>query len=176
MSLGCLGFGPQAGITFDGNPTLGWEVSALSVSTGQSFRLGLRERGKDTDSEKAILERPWDQRTYVVWEPGILIPVAGNAPDSWMLMAGGGFSLGGRWDVREVESDEGEVHTVVDPAATGGFWVGGNESVPQAPSGCGGFQPRFSGSLSIGVRGDEIYVTPKLGVFLWPQGICLDGL
>jgi hypothetical protein len=130
-SLGCFGFGPQAGITFDGNPTLGWEASALSVSTGQSYRLGRRARREDEDSTQAILKRPWDKRTYVVWEPGFGAPLRTTSDNSSAVLAGGGFSLGGRWDVRETTSDQGEGRKVVDAAAIAGFWAGTNDSVPQ---------------------------------------------
>jgi hypothetical protein len=161
-------------MTFDGHPTLGWEATALSVSTGQSFRMDRRAPSGDPGSTEARLERPWDRRAYVVWEPGYAAFVGPNSTDAPWLLVGGGFSAGRRWDVREVESADGEVRDVVDAAGIAGFWAGANDSVPMESPGCGGFQPHMYGSVSIGVRGNEIYVTPKLGVFLAPRGICLD--
>lgn len=165
---GCVGMGPQAGITFAGDPTLGWELTALSVSTGQSYRLTRRHR-------EPWEERPWDKRTYVVWEPGLGAPVGSSSWDSTVWLAGGGATLGARWDVREAESDEGdsdERRTVVDSAPIYGLWAGSNVSVPSSPDPCE-TQPRWYGSLSIGWRGDEVYLTPKVGFFVWPA-FCLN--
>ncbi len=165
--LGCFAMGPQAGITFAGDPTLGWELSALSVSTGQSYRLTRRHL-------EPWQARPWDQRTYVVWEPALGTTVGPASLDSRVWLAGGGPTVGAKWDVRGADSDEGR--TVVESAPVGGLWVGTNVSYPSEPPPCGGMQPRYFGSVSIGWRGDELYLTPKIGFFMMPTGICLEGL
>ena len=140
--------GPSVGIVLpQGRPTIGWEASAISVAAGQVFAFG----GPGTDAQPA-----WTRRTYVVWEPRF-----GEDTRRSNIMAGGGGTLGLRWD-RDGDPQK------PSPLFLGGVW--GGAMVPSDPHTnyfSGHTLPYFS--IALGWRGDEIYLTPKVGVLQEPN-------
>lgn len=156
FSLACpgcyAGVGPTLG-SANGSGTVGWEASAATVTVGQSFA---------TENEAALAraakphEYAFARRTYLLWEPRI-----GPAPqeDGAVSFAGGGVSVGMRWD--RVAGATGDSATRF--GALGGAFVGGGHVFDYNSSHCDtSFQPYVS--LAVGVRGGEAYVTPKAGV------------
>lgn len=149
---GCASVGPQIAVSSRGQVRAGWEASALTVSTGQTYRLASAAPGPR-------------RRTYVAWEPGfggILTPHA-QSTDA-LGFAGGGLTLGARWDT----SDDGTV---------GGGMIGAWGSTvivtpPIIENRCD-WEPHGYVSFTLGVRDDEFYFAPKLGVVAIPD-ICFS--
>jgi hypothetical protein len=172
---GCLfGVGPQAGLTFEGRPTLGWELGAASFALGESFVVGTPKDEAALFANANLNPDPrgpvWNRRTYLVWEPrwgASLLGISGSYP-AWLL--GGGGSLGMRWDV----SDVGASAHHTDYGFIGGVWAGATAAgaALNTPSSCLDTEWHGYVSIALGVRGNEVYLAPKLGVFGVPK-ICL---
>jgi hypothetical protein len=141
--------GPSFGLVLpEGRPTIGWELSAATVSVGQVFA---------SDGPVKEGRPPWVQRTFLAWEPRV-----GRTAGSTSILCGGGATLGASWDRTADQA--------AAPGATGlfGFW--GGAAVPYDRQ-----TDWFSGrtdvyfSVALGLRGDELYLTPKVGVLREPQ-------
>jgi hypothetical protein len=147
---GCYAaIGPSVGIVVpSGRPTIGWEVSAVSGAVGQVFAAG----GPATDGHPA-----WTRRTYLVWEPRL-----GGVPGDSSILVGGGATFGARWDRSDGSSAPPRA------AFISGIW--GGAVVPfDRPTDylSGRTLPYFS--IALGVRGDEIYLAPKVGILQEPS-------
>ena len=149
----CYGaIGPSVSFVRNGPVALGWELSGVTATVGSSYALGTAG------------ERPWKSRTFVAWEPRVGLPTRhldGSDTGGFAFLGLGG-TLGARWDV-------------IDGATTppraqflGGTWVGGGYAFPTSQSGCDdAIHPYLS--LAFGMRGDEVYLTPKVGVLDVPN-------
>lgn len=149
------GIGPSIGFA-GGSPTVGWELSAATVSVGQSF-------ATKSSAALAASARPDDynfkRRTYLLWEPQIGKLFADT--DKTFPFAGLGGSIGMRWD-----AVAGSERTEFGPL--GGAFVAGGAArgVPVHANGeCPASLSPYV-SLVLGVRGSEFYLMPKVGAAL----------
>jgi hypothetical protein len=149
---GCYaGVGPTVGVVVpSGTPTLGWEASAASFTVAQSY------------ATRPPPERPgrptWTSRTYVLWEPR----VGAQVTDDKRFYLGGGASVGVQW-THARSLPEPDFHM------QGGGWAGGVFAISSEESldSCAR-NDRAYVSLALGVRGDEISLTPKVGWMTLP--------
>jgi hypothetical protein len=160
LGFGCCscyaGIGPSIGMA-GGSPTLGWEVSAATVSVGQSFA---------TKSESALAataksdDYNFKRRTYLLWEPQ-LGKVFGDTEETFAFTGLGG-SIGMRWDTVAGGAGRREFGPL------GGLFVGAGVAGGAPPAANGHCKNHASpyGSLVIGFRGSEFYLMPKVGVAL----------
>jgi hypothetical protein len=133
---------------------VGWEVSAATVSVGQSF--AIKNETKLAASAKSD-DYNFKRRTYLLWEPQIG-KLFGDTDETFGFTGLGG-SIGMRWD-----AVAGAKRTEFGPL--GGVFVAGGVA--------GGVKPHANGqcphkaspyaSLVIGLRGSEFYLMPKGGV------------
>lgn len=152
------GVGPSFGIA-GRSPTIGWELSTATVSLGQSFA---------TDSEATLIanaksgEQVFKRRTYLLWEPQYGA-VRGDINHTFGFSGVGG-SIGLRWD-KLAGTDHRQF------GALGGAFIAAGAARGVGP-GCDTVATPYV-SLSIGARGSEIYVLPKVGGLLVPK-ICFS--
>jgi hypothetical protein len=153
----CYGaIGPSVGFVRNGPVTLGWELSGVTATVGSSYALGTAG------------ERPWRTRTFVAWEPRVGLPtrnldgsVAGGFP-----FLGLGGTIGAHWDTVDGATAPPKAQFL------GGTWVGGGYAFPISQSGCDdAIHPYVS--FAFGMRGDEVYLTPKVGVLDVPT-VCIS--
>ena len=159
---GCYGaVGPSIGYPLATNrPTLGWELSAATFAVGQSYLVG-RPRTPAYEGRDSA----WRRRTYFVWEPRIGPLPWGDNDQSGLRFAGSGLTIGARID-RPAADGEDRVGWV------SGVWAGGGYAFPRStPAGCDD-DTRPYVSIAFGVRGNELYFTPKVGVMQVPK-ICV---
>jgi len=160
---GCYaGVGPTLG-SANGSATLGWEASAATVTVGQSFAT----KGEATLARAAKPhEYAFVRRTYLLWEPRLGIAPGADVRGAFNF-GGGGASIGMHWDRVARATGDAPTHF----GALGGAFLGGGHVFDYGATHCDtSFQPYVS--LAIGVRGGEIYVTPKGGLVGVPH-ICL---
>jgi len=146
-------------------------VNRIPLAVGQSYKVG----GKNlTPRAGERHPRVWDQRTYLLWEPRFgsfagkdaLGFFAGLPDTSGFGMWGVGVSLGVRWDRGE------SLNGAPDVGFLGGVWGGGGYLFPRRGGAECGNDRRAYISAALGLRGGEIYFTPKLGVMEVPE-FCL---
>jgi hypothetical protein len=154
--------GPSVGIRLsDASPTIGWEVSAATIAGGQVYALrGDRPQPAvpaGSSSSQSSSQSRWVRRTFLVWEPRLGHTVPGSAS----VLIGGGGTVGAKWDDSAAAGKGGGQFL-------GGAWAG--VAIPIEPR-------RFDlegrtdvyVSIAVGIRGDELYLTPKVGVFQEPE-------
>ena len=105
----------------------------------------------------------WQQRTYLLWEPGATLPTEDffrTKAFSWPAMGG---SLGARIDYDAA----GEANTTF----VGGAWFGAGSALISNDTGCHGKpDTRPYVALVLGFRGAaEVYLSTKLGVLSIPD-------
>ncbi len=155
---GCYGtVGPTIGVaTTTGRPTIGVEGSGATVTVAYSHALSGGGEGR--------ADERWKSRTYLLWEPGF-----GKALDSTggaFKFVGGGLSLGARWQ----EPDQGDTTRV---GFAGGAWLSGGSMLRgDTSTGCGD-DVRPYAVLVVGIRGEEFYAAPKVGLVQMPA-ICIN--
>jgi hypothetical protein len=160
---GCLAIGPSVGITVPkGQLTAGWEVAGFSFAYGQSFATRLRET--QSVGPNARRDSTWIRRSYFVWEPRIG-RFSHEISESGSSFLGGGTTIGMRWD------RSGDLDKSTESGAVGGVWVGGGYAFPSgAGDTCDDVRPYVS--IALGLRGNEIYLTPKAGIFPFLAPFC----
>ena len=109
--------------------------------------------------------KDWSTHTYLLWEPGFG-GVLDNETSGQFTWLGGGGSLGLR--LNRYDEADSNVNLVV------GAWLsGGRVLVNQGSHECGDSDTRPFAALVVGIRGFELYASPKIGVMHVP-GFCLN--
>jgi hypothetical protein len=141
LSGGCFAAaGPTIGIVVpEGRRTIGWQASGSVLSFGQSFAAD-----------------GWRRRSFFVFEPRLGRPL-GSSEDNFV---GAGLSLGLRWDAAAEPAGAQETAFIAGGFAGGGRFITGTDN---------GGDPAPYLSISLGIRGDEIYLAPKVGFFVPPE-------
>jgi hypothetical protein len=180
---GCFGdVGPQVAVSIrDGRARLGWEVGVETFSAGQTYRLGGKQAPPPPPAEdapaaaptKSDPERSPDVRTYVVWEPRIggVYPSTTVTGDGFGLF-GGGVTLGVKWDTSVQAADDGTSRSHTAFGGVFGLFGGASYIPPNHGYTCSADVRPFY-SIALGVRDDEIYLSPKIGVVDVPE-FCLN--
>ena len=152
-SSGCYGaLGPTIGVALDnGRATAGFELSAATLTVAHSFAFK-RPSTPDPGS------RAWRHRTSILWEPSIGT-VVGDSKKAFQFV-GMGPTLGMRWD----GLDDGSS----DFGFSGGVWVSGGTALSRGEQGCSD-EVRPYATLILGIRGDELYLSPKVGIVDVPR-------
>jgi hypothetical protein len=141
---GCYaGAGPTVGVTFAGRPTIGWEVGGATLALGQSYEAG----------HAISAEEERGDRTYLAWEPRYGLGHYAEASDA-LTIYGAGLTLGARMDRLEGRPAFG---------AIGGFWGGATYVFDDDRRKCAGGVQVYT-SFALGMRGEEVYAAPKVGV------------
>lgn len=173
---GCFAaVGPTVGVDLaTGRATLGVEASAATFTVAHSVALGsgapLPSSAPPSGSTPPSASVPpasdyWRSRTYLLWEPALGIPISDiNQAFGWIS---GGGSLGVRWESYD------DAATRAHFTAGNWFAVGATLTGPQS-SDCGASDTRPYVALVVGMRGGELYASPKVGVLQVPK-ICLFG-
>jgi hypothetical protein len=104
----------------------------------------------------------WAQRTYLVWEPGIGRTLSNREPFQFV---GAGPTVGMRWS--QVGADSTHF------GFADGAWVSAGAALVGPPKQCQSEDMRPYAALIVGIRGGELYVSPKIGVVSVPH-FCLD--
>ncbi len=141
--------GPTIGFTIKGEPTLGFEAGASTLTYGKTLIYGGHPAG--TERQRRV-------RSFWAWEPGYPFSSKSGEQLSWLAL---GASVGQSWEA------DGEKHWF------GGAWTGAGHS-PNIinDDGCGE-DLRPYGMLLLGYRGDGFYLAPKVGLMLEPK-FCLN--
>lgn len=152
-SSGCYGaLGPTIGVALDsGRATAGFELSAATLTVAHSFAL-------KAPSNPEPGSHAWRHRTSIVWEPGIG-SVVGDSEKAFQFV-GVGPTLGMRWD----GLDDGST----DFGFSGGVWVSGGTALSDGNQGCSD-EVRPYAALILGIRGEELYLSPKAGIVDVPR-------
>jgi hypothetical protein len=166
-AVGCYAaVGPSIGyVPAAHRMTMGWELSAATFATGQSYAVG-----GSAPLEATSGSGRWARRTYLVWEPrfGFLPGLVGERQgSSAFATAGAGATLGARWDAAPSESGPGRA------AMLGGVWGGGAYVLSGSDQAVCDEDWRTTFSLALGFRGGEFYLTPKVGVLNVPE-VCIN--
>lgn len=175
--------GPTVGIDLkSGRATVGVEASGLTFTVAHSVALGSKpaepktvqvhtvdplSAARSVQTVGIVQNEYWRSRTYLLWEPGIPIP-AGNTDGAFRWGALGG-SVGVSFDAYDDAPWRAKV--------AGGAWVGVGQALQGRPANaeCRTRDVRPYLALIVGIRGSEVYLSPKLGVLEIPR-ICLDSL
>jgi hypothetical protein len=105
----------------------------------------------------------WSTHTYLLWEPGFGSALE-NRTDGKFNWLGGGVSAGVR-----VNRYPG---APMDADLVAGAWAsGGRVLSPRGSGSCGSDDARPFAGLVIGVRGYEVYASPKIG-FMYVPSFC----
>jgi hypothetical protein len=165
---GCYGaVGPTVGLDLQtGRPTLGVEGSGETLTLAHSVALGTRPVVRAPTNTRANADpKDWSTHTYLLWEPGFG-GVLDNETSGQFTWLGGGGSLGLR--LNRYDEADSNVNLVV------GAWLsGGRVLVNQGRHECGDSDTRPFAALVVGIRGFELYASPKIGVMHVP-GFCLN--
>lgn len=169
--------GPTIGLDLPtGRATLGVEASAETFTIAHSVALGghhsepakrappsAREQTHTLTPSNSADTKDWSTHTYLLWEPGLGAPLGDNTASTFDWL-GGGASVGIRLN-RYGEAPM-DANLVAGAWASGGHALSGQES-----RACGASDTRPFVALVVGVRGLELYASPKLGVMHVP-GFC----
>ena len=128
-------------------PTVGIVVPAGRPTIGWEASGSVISFGQSFAAER------WRHRTYFLFEPR-LGRTLGSSSD---YFAGGGLSLGWRLDTTSERAGP------PDWVWTGGAFAGGGRLIDRTGD------PAPYVSISLGIRGDEIYLAPKVGFFAAPD-------
>ena len=140
--------GPSIGIVLpQGRPTFGWELSAVTGEVGQVFA----SSGPPVDGRPA-----WTRRTFLVWEPRMGATIGSSG-----ILAGGGLTFGASWDRSQDSSARAGGEFLF------GFWGGAVVPYDRHTNYLSGQTMPYL-SISLGVRGDELYLAPMVGVLQEP--------
>ena len=166
--------GPTVGIDLPtGRATLGVEASAATFTVAQSVALGsgspLRPPATRPPNPGTVAatanpqsdSKYWRARTYLLWEPGLPLLVENR---TWVAA---GASLGVRWEIDDDATNRARF--------TEGGWLGAAHAHSgQESSDCQASDTRPYLALVVGLRGQELYASPKMGVLEVPK-LCLFG-
>jgi len=172
--------GPTIGVDLPtGRATLGVEGSAETFTLAHSVALGTRpvDATRRTEaSEKAQTSgrartetEDWSSHTYLLWEPGfggVVGDKGGDRTEDKFDWLGGGASVGIRVN-RYAQAP-------MDATVVAGAWTSAGHALSGRQSDvCGASDTRSFLALVVGIRGTELYASPKLGVMHVP-GFCLN--
>ena len=130
-------------------PTVGIVIPEGRPTIGWEASASVLSFGQSFAAER------WRRRTYFLFEPRL-----GRALGSSDYFAGGGLSLGGRLDTASEAAGPPQWAWIGGGFAGGGRFINGTNN---------GGDPAPYLSISLGIRGDEIYLAPKLGFFVPPE-------
>ncbi|MET0790190.1 MAG: hypothetical protein ABW061_01600 [Polyangiaceae bacterium] len=148
--------GPTVGVDLPtGRATVGLEASAATLTVAQSFALGHARLA----TPQPVAPRRWTSRTSLLWEPGLGVPFDATNGSAGLIAAGG--TLGLRVDRND------DASTVLGFSAGG--WLGVSHLLNENKNlGCKNEVSPYLG-LVIGVRGSELYASPKAGIVQVPH-------
>ncbi|MEO7034997.1 MAG: hypothetical protein ABI548_13895 [Polyangiaceae bacterium] len=176
---GCFAaVGPTIGLDLPtGRATLGVEASAETFTVAHSVALGgqhsepaervpvnAREQTNARTASSTASTKDWSTHTYLLWEPGLGAALGDNTASKFVWL-GGGASVGVRLN-RYADAP-------MDANLVAGAWAsGGHALTNQESHECGASDTRPFVALVVGIRGSELYASPKLGVMHVP-GLCI---
>lgn len=170
--------GPTIGLDLPtGRATLGVEGSAETLTVAHSVALGGQRSEPAKRAHRDVQQRTnarsasnttnedWSTHTYLLWEPGLGAALGDDTEGKFGWLGGGG-SVGIR--LNRYEGAPMDANLVAGAWASAGRALSNQESRE-----CGASDTRPFAALVIGVRGFELYASPKVGVMQMP-GFCLD--
>ena len=154
---GCYGsVGPTVGLDLKtGRAALGVEASGQTVTIAHSVALGAPAPGR----------KDWSTHTSLLWEPGFGGVLDGHTNGNFVFL-GAGASAGAR--LNRYDNAPPDVDFVL------GAWTSAGSALnAKANYDCGASDTRPFAAFVVGVRGWELYASPKIGVMSLPN-MCLN--
>jgi hypothetical protein len=159
--------GPTVGVDLKtGRATLGLEASGESFTLAHSVALGTHAIARPaTDTPSKADSKDWLTHTYLLWEPGFGGVLNETTSENFAFL-GAGASVGmrmNRYDDKPLDTN----------FVMGAWTSAGSALSARASRECGAKDTRPFVAFVVGVRGFELYASPKIGVMDLPS-FCFD--
>ncbi|HKO47539.1 MAG TPA: hypothetical protein VJV79_07445 [Polyangiaceae bacterium] len=166
---GCYAsLGPTAGLDLKtGRATLGVEASGETITLAHSVALGTRSiaRAAPANTRDSAGSKAWSTHTYLLWEPGFGGALSEKTEGRFVFL-GSGASAGMRWNRYDGAPPDSDF-------VLGAWANAGQVLTAKGSRECGARDTRPFAALVVGIRGFELYASPKIGVMDLP-GVCLN--